>query len=220
MPAPGSFEPPPLPFAHSTTLFAAATIGLGYALVVGGAGAAENAVNGFGFAAVFVLSNDFVFGPRFTRAKRYVLCPWIDFLNHDGALEGASVAYEYFSDAFAARLDPDAGPVASGSELLISYGSRSNDVLLQYYGFVQKSNPHDSFAIEQERLILEFDAQMQGGLPAQALPALAAAKLTDAGRVMQLTAQGADEVTAAPAAPMHPCTRQPFHALKVLMKKP
>jgi hypothetical protein len=84
--------------------------------------------------------------------------------------------------------------------------------MTSYYSFVQKSNPHDSFAIEQERLILEFDAQMQGGLPAQALPALAAAKLTDAGRVMQLTAQGADEVTAAPAAPMHPCTRQPFHA--------
>lgn len=175
-------------------MFAAATLGLGYALVVGGAGAADNALNGFGFAAVFVLSNDFVFGPRLTRARRYVLCPWIDFLNHDGALEGASVSYEYFSDAFAARLDPDAGAVAAGKELLISYGARSNDVLLQYYGFVQESNPHDTFAIEQERLILEFDAQMEGGLPAQALPALAAAKLTDANRVMQLTAQGGDEV--------------------------
>lgn len=58
-----------------TTLFGAATLALGYALVVGGAGASDTALNGLGGAAVFVLCNDFVFGPRLTRAKRWVPMP-------------------------------------------------------------------------------------------------------------------------------------------------
>ena len=177
-----------------TALFGAATLALGYALFVGGAGAADTALNGLESAVVFILLNDFVFGPRFTRAKRYVLCPWIDFLNHERAISGAEVSYEYFADAFSARLDFDAGAVAPGEQLLISYGPRNNDVLLQYYGFVQAANPHDTFQLEQERLILDIDAVLEGGLPGDALATLAAAKLTDASRVVELTGSGADKV--------------------------
>jgi hypothetical protein len=36
----------------------------------------------------------------------------------------------------------------AGSEVLISYGKRSNDHLLQYYGFVEKDNPHDVYIIQ------------------------------------------------------------------------
>ena len=64
-------------------------------VIIGGAGAADQAFNFFLLSVVFVLCNDFLFGPRLTTAKRYVLCPWIDFLNHDGTLGQSEVAYEY-----------------------------------------------------------------------------------------------------------------------------
>jgi len=70
------------------------------------------------------------------------------FLNHDGRLGGSEVSYEYFSDGFSVRLDKEAGAVARGEQVMISYGPRSNDVLLQYYGFVQTNNPHEVYALE------------------------------------------------------------------------
>jgi len=41
----------------------------------------------------------------------------------------------------------DAGIVNKGNELFISYGARSNDQLLQYYGFVEEDNPHDVYVM-------------------------------------------------------------------------
>ena len=120
--------------------------------------APSQAFDGFGFALIYILSSTFVFEPRLTQAKRYALCPWVDFLNHDGALTGSEVSYEYFTDGFAVRLDEGAGPVAPGQQVMIAYGPRSNDVLLQYYGFVQPNNPHDAYALEPEGLILGLDA--------------------------------------------------------------
>ena len=69
-----------------TTLFGASTLAILYAVVVGGAGASDQAFDGFLLAVVFVICNDFVIGPRLSAAKRHVLCPWIDMLNHDGNL--------------------------------------------------------------------------------------------------------------------------------------
>ena len=176
-------------------LFLASTASVAYAVGVGGAGAADQAFDAFLFFVVFTLSNEFVFGPRLTRAKRYVLCPWIDFLNHDGKLGGSQVAYEYFSDAFAARLDASAGPTRAGGQVLISYGDRSNDVLLQYYGFVEPDNPHEVYALDTEALILEMDAAV--GLPEGALSRIQQkAGLADALQMqlpVQLSASGADE---------------------------
>ena len=34
-----------------------------------------------------------------------------------------------------------------GSEMFISYGPRSNDQLLQYYGFVEEQNAHDIYIL-------------------------------------------------------------------------
>lgn len=176
-------------------LFLASTACLGYAVVRGGAGAADQAFDAFLFAFVFIVSNEFVFGPRISKSKRYVLCPWIDFFNHDGALSGSDVAYEYFRDRFAARIDETAGPVPAGQQLMISYGDRSNDVLLQYYGFVQQGNPHEVYALSAEELILGLDAAA-GPLPPSALaslkktPSLAEALLQ---QPAAFTADGADE---------------------------
>ena len=58
-----------------TQLFGAATLGLVYSTLVGTDTAADLALDGLLLAVVFVLCNDFVFGPRLTAAKRYVLCP-------------------------------------------------------------------------------------------------------------------------------------------------
>ena len=52
------------------------------------------------------------------------------------------VSFEFFGDAYSLV---STGTVKQGSELSISYGTRSNDQLLQYYGFVEVDNPHDVY---------------------------------------------------------------------------
>lgn len=37
--------------------------------------------------------------------------------------------------------------VLQGDEVLINYGQQSNDRLLQFYGFVESSNPADSYVM-------------------------------------------------------------------------
>ena len=34
-----------------------------------------------------------------------------------------------------------------GAQVFISYGQQSNDSLLQYYGFVEPGNPHDTYVV-------------------------------------------------------------------------
>lgn len=171
-------------------LFAAATLALGFALATGNE---DLPFNGLCAAFIYVALNELFFGPRFSIFKRYVLCPWVDMLNHDGAQGGSDVAYEYFADAFTVSLDWEAGDVPAGSEVRISYGDRSNDVLLQYYGFVERANPHDAYSCTQEELVLAIDAVQ--GLPAGAVGALAAAGLTNAAAPLALRADGADELS-------------------------
>jgi len=80
--------------------------------------------------------------------------PYLDMLNHASSLGGSRLAYEYFADSFTASLDPKARPVRKGEQVMISYGERSNDQLLQYYGFVETGNPHDAFVLKQEDFLL------------------------------------------------------------------
>ena len=91
--------------------------------------------------------------PPVTRVRpslrpRYVLCPFIDMMNHASSRAATDVAYEYFTDNFAVVLDGQS--VRSGTEAHICYGPQTNDALLQYYGFVEANNPHDTFQIEKE----------------------------------------------------------------------
>ena len=102
----------------------------------------------------FLLANDLLFA-RLSREKRYVICPVVDLCNHHSSQAGVEAAYEYFADAFAVVL-PEAVPV--GGEVRICYGPRSNDQLLQQYGFVEADNPHDDFAIRQDDLVLALNA--------------------------------------------------------------
>ena len=73
-----------------------------------------------------------------------VLLPIIDSCNHQGSSPMASLALEPSSGRFIVRADRD---ISSGSQITISYGKRSNDDLLQYFGFVEEDNVHDRFVI-------------------------------------------------------------------------
>ena len=55
------------------------------------------------------------------------------------------VAYNYFYDSFCAISGRE---FESGEEVLLSYGKRSNDHLLQFYGFVEEGNMHDVYVVE------------------------------------------------------------------------
>jgi len=86
---------------------------------------------------------------RFCRAKvfqdqKFVICPVIDMANHDSMRTTGDVAYEFFANAYSLSTT---SAIPSNSEVFISYGSRSNDQLLQYYGFVESDNPHDIYVM-------------------------------------------------------------------------
>lgn len=158
--------------------------------------------------------SDVVASRLLARGKRHVLCPYLDMLNHASSRSGSrlecdcpwgapaklatapeppaepSSRYDYFGDAFGASLDPAAGPVPPGAELLISYGDRSNDQLLQYYGFVEAGNPHDSFLVDQQSFLLALGEA--DPYPKERLRRLSQARvpLTDNTAAVSLTAEG------------------------------
>lgn len=104
-------------------------------------GTLEQAANGAALVFCASVLRDFVI-PKFFRVKKFVICPVIDMCNHKSLGTSANVAYEFFADAYSLSATQ---AVSSGEEIYISYGSRSNDQLLQYYGFVETDNPHDVY---------------------------------------------------------------------------
>jgi hypothetical protein len=76
----------------------------------------------------------------------------IDMANHNGGAGGstanmATVAFEYFGNAYSLAVSATATAADNDAELFISYGDRSNDQLLQYYGFCEPNNPHDVYVL-------------------------------------------------------------------------
>jgi hypothetical protein len=125
------------PFIYAFTLvLVTAYIGLNL-------GTLEQAANGAALVFCASILRDFVL-PKFFRNKKYVICPVIDMCNHNSITTTANVAYEFFGNAYSLSTT---STVAANSEIFISYGSRSNDQLLQYYGFVEKDNPHDVYVM-------------------------------------------------------------------------
>ncbi|KAJ1493408.1 hypothetical protein T484DRAFT_1768459 [Baffinella frigidus] len=120
------------------------------------------AVATFVFAAS-LLVQAFVL-PSVLGLQHYVLAPRIDMINHRGGSK-SQVTYQALQASFEVVA---AAPVAEGEEVFISYGTRSNDQLLQYYegkevfisygtrsndqllqyyGFVENNNPDDVYEI-------------------------------------------------------------------------
>lgn len=102
-------------------------------------GTLEQAANGAGLVFCASVLRDFVV-PKFFKNQKYVICPVIDMANHDSVRTTANVAYEFFASAYSLSMT---SAVPANSEVFISYGSRSNDQLLQYYG---KSRLHQLFS--------------------------------------------------------------------------
>lgn len=106
-------------------------------------GTLEQAANGAGLVFCAQVLKDFVI-PKLFKKKRYVICPLMDMANHKSLGTTGEVSFEFFGDAYSLAVSNGAS-VPSGKELYISYGTRSNDQLLQYYGFVEPNNPHDIY---------------------------------------------------------------------------
>jgi hypothetical protein len=119
-----------------TLLLVTAYVGLGL-------GTAEQAANGAGVVVSVFILRDFVL-PKLLKKKIYVICPMIDMANHVSVGAKGEVSFEYFGNAYSLTIaSGDTVPVQE--QVYISYGSRSNDQLLQYYGFVEKDNPNDVY---------------------------------------------------------------------------
>lgn len=179
----GPYSPGTIKSSASQLAFAA-SLALGYAGL--GIGPADAAANGVLAVLAFLLANDLLFA-RLSREKRYVVCPVVDLCNHHSSQAGVEAAYEYFADAFAVVL-PEA--VRAGGEVRICYGPRSNDQLLQQYGFVEAGNPHDDFAIRQDDLVLALNAASPFA-PAT-VQELRGAALIDPALLLRLTRGGVD----------------------------
>lgn len=78
------------------------------------------------------------------RLKVYLLAPAADFMNHS-SLVSCDISYDYFTDGYSVRLDRD---YKKNEQVFISYGKKSNDELLQYFGFVEKDNPQDTVYVK------------------------------------------------------------------------
>ena len=106
-----------------------------------GLGTLEEAANGAGVVFSATVLNSFVV-PKLFKKKKYVVCPMIDMANHNSVSFGAQVSLEYFANAYSMVTTKS---VTEGKPIEISYGDRSNDQLLQYYGFVESDNPSDVY---------------------------------------------------------------------------
>jgi Rubisco LSMT substrate-binding len=112
---------------------------------VGQFGTIEQAANGAGMVLAASIVKDFVL-PKLYKTKRYVICPMIDMTNHNSKLAQGEVAFEYFANAYSLSIQSNMS-LQPNEQLFISYGTRSNDQLLQYYGFVEVDNPHDVYVM-------------------------------------------------------------------------
>jgi hypothetical protein len=94
--------------------------------------------------------------------KRYVMCPYIDMINHN-SYAASDVSYNYFQDTF----DVKSSGHEKNEQIFISYGKQSNDRLFQYYGFIEDSNPYDSydFGVGPVELLLKYGADLNAAIP-------------------------------------------------------
>lgn len=108
-------------------------------------GTLEQAANGAGVVFSVSILKDFVL-PKLLKKKRYVICPMVDMANHQSVGAKGEVSFEYFGNAYSLAV-AKGETVNAGEEVFISYGARSNDQLLQYYGFVESDNPNDVYVM-------------------------------------------------------------------------
>eukprot|EP00903_Cladosiphon_okamuranus_P005684 g5647.t1 len=114
---------------------AAGSLGLGL-------GTPDQVANGAFAVLLSIPLRDF-FMTKLVQLKRYALTPVVDLINHQSGVE-SDVSYNYFYGYFAVTTER---AWEAGEQVFISYGPRSNDHLLQRYGFVEPDNPYDVYRI-------------------------------------------------------------------------
>lgn len=142
-----------------------AAVGLTYAFVA--KIPTESILNAGISVACFNLLYDLVLS---SRLKWYAMCPIIDSLNHSGRV-ASSIEYEYFKDTFVVSTE---SAYAEGDQVFISYGEKTNEQLVQYYGFVLEDNPHDSCVVTAEigGQLLELEIMPNGQLTTETMKML------------------------------------------------
>lgn len=108
----------------------------------------------------------------------HVLLPFIDSMNHDSSCP-TDLKFSPLQRSFSLTVKRE---FAAGDQAFISYGPKTNDELIQFYGFVEQNNPHDEFVFEldgrkklrlgRNRNIIECE-----GVEADEIPALCATAL-------------------------------------------
>eukprot|EP00586_Coscinodiscus_wailesii_P004594 CAMPEP_0172485962 /NCGR_PEP_ID=MMETSP1066-20121228/14264_1 /TAXON_ID=671091 /ORGANISM="Coscinodiscus wailesii, Strain CCMP2513" /LENGTH=509 /DNA_ID=CAMNT_0013251567 /DNA_START=113 /DNA_END=1642 /DNA_ORIENTATION=+ len=107
-------------------------------------GTVEQAANGAGLVFCASIFKDFIAPKLFGGEKRYIIGPVLDMANHDSQKVNGNVALEYFTGGYSLSALRD---LQQGEQVYITYGDRSNDQLLQYYGFIEKDNPNDVYVM-------------------------------------------------------------------------
>jgi len=123
-------------------------------------GTLEQAANG---AAVVFCATIFqnLIVPKILKNKTYVICPIIDMANHASNTTKitANVAYEYLRNSYSLSTttilnknsNDETQQHQTEQQVYISYGPRTNDQLLQYFGFVEVDNPNDIYVMPSLR---------------------------------------------------------------------
>ena len=79
-----------------------------------------------------------------SRQSSTILLPIVDSCNHQSSFPAASLALEPISSRFAVRANRE---IPAESQITISYGNRTNDDFLQFFGFVEVDNIFDRYVI-------------------------------------------------------------------------
>lgn len=105
-----------------------------------GFGTLENALNAVIAVLLFNIIYDQTLSKKITW---YAMLPMIDMINHRTGTK-AEVSYQYFTDKFTL----DVGETyATGQQVYITYGDKSNDQLMAFYGFAEANNVNDSYVM-------------------------------------------------------------------------
>ncbi|CAM9339552.1 unnamed protein product [Chrysoparadoxa australica] len=168
-----------------------AEVGFVFVLAAGylaaGLGNVEQVANGLFAVLISIPIRDFFTSKLVPELKRYALTPGIDFLNHRSDVQ-SDVAFNYFYNYFGVNVKQAFNP---GEQVFISYGSRSNDYLLQYYGFVEDDNPNDVYEMTS---LLEKVAAALPGVDEERLALVLKSDLAGAARTASLNRDGSSNL--------------------------
>mmetsp|Transcript_3308 Transcript_3308/g.5112 ORF Transcript_3308/g.5112 Transcript_3308/m.5112 type:complete len:559 (-) Transcript_3308:88-1764(-) len=105
-------------------------------------------------ASIFGVVSDVIISQN---KRQFIMPVFADMANHRSQAKDTQADVNFWSGDVTVFAGSD---VRKGDEIFFSYGAKSNDALLQYYGFVEENNPNDVYVfdsfekkIEESRVI-------------------------------------------------------------------